>query len=52
MKTLEEKGEIALYEQFLLFPQCFYRINKLSPIFTTSEIVVCEQFQFETLLNL
>ena len=23
MKTLWKKGEIALYEQFLLFPQCF-----------------------------
>ena len=23
VETLEKKGEIASYEQFLLFPQCF-----------------------------
>ena len=25
LKTLWEKGEIARYEQFLLFPQCFQK---------------------------
>ena len=70
------KGEIARYEQFLFFPQCFqktdfpgaskgvivwewvkqtispflsmifYRIDKLSYRFTTSEMVTYELFQF------
>ena len=31
MENIERKGEIARYEQFLLFPQCFpfYRIDNL-----------------------
>ena len=26
-KTLREKGEIACYKQFLLFPQCFQKTS-------------------------
>ena len=26
-KTFWEKGEIARYEQFLLFPQCFWKLS-------------------------
>ena len=25
VENIEEKGEIALHEQFLLFPQCFQK---------------------------
>ena len=54
MKIIEGKGEIARNEQFLLFPQCFFsdRIGKLSSILSTSKIVVCKLFQFETVQNL
>ena len=49
-ENIEGKGRIARYEQFILFPQCFlYRSDKLSPIFTSLEIVVWELFQFETI---
>ena len=27
LKTLWEKGEIACYKQFLLFPQCFQNLS-------------------------
>ena len=41
MKIIERKGDIARYEQCLLFPQCFslYRIDKLSAILGSSGIV-------------
>ena len=39
------KGEIARYEQFLLFPLCFL-FGELSSIFIKSEIVVCKLLQF------
>ena len=48
-KSLENtvgKGEIARYEQFLLFPLCFLTIWKVSAIFVKFEIVVCKLFQF------
>ena len=37
------KGEIARYEQFLLFPQCFVAV---SVIFIQLKVVVCKLFQF------
>ena len=40
------KREIARNEQFLLFPQCFLPIWKLSAIFIKTETVVCKLFQF------
>ena len=27
VKNMVEKGEIACYEQFLLFPQCFQKLS-------------------------
>ena len=35
-KNIERKGEITCIEQFLLFPGCFYCIDKLSPNFNHS----------------
>ena len=47
LKTLWEKGEIARYEQFLLFPTVFfYPVGELSAIFIKFKIVVCKLFQF------
>ena len=40
------KGEIARNKQFLLFPQCFYLLEKLSAIFIKSKIVVSQCFEF------
>ena len=45
LKTLG-KGEIVHNKQFLLFPQCFLTIWKLSAIFLKFEIVTCKHFQF------
>ena len=42
------KGEIARYEQFLLF----YSFGELSAIFTTFKTVVCKLFQFESVHDL
>ena len=39
MKIIERKGDIARNEQCLLFPQCFYRIDKLPAILRSSETV-------------
>ena len=49
MKNIEGNGEIALNEQFLLFPQYFSfdRIDNLPSILTTSEIVVYKLLQFD-----
>ena len=46
MKIIERKGDIARYEQCLLFPPCFslYRIDKLPTILGSSEIVDGEIF--------
>ena len=41
------KGEIAHYEQFLLFSQCFLPVWITSAIFIKFEIVVCKLYQFE-----
>ena len=46
------KGEIARFEQFLLFAQCFVPFGELSVIFMKLEIVVCKLFQFEKGLDL
>ena len=46
------KGEIARNEQFLLFPQCFYRFGELSAIFTKFKIVVCKLFRIGRVQNL
>ena len=40
------KGEIACYEQFLLFPQCFYPFWTVFFHFIIFKIVVCQLFQF------
>ena len=40
------KGEIARYEQFLLFLQCFLPFWRLSAFFIKLKIVVCKLFQF------
>ena len=40
------KGEIALNEQFLLFPQCFLPVWITFSIFVKFEIVVFKLFQF------
>ena len=48
-KSLENtvgKGEIARYEQFLLFPQCFLLFGEISTFFIKSKIIVCKLFQF------
>ena len=47
-----EKGEIAHYEQFLLFPQCFPPVRELSAIFMKFDIVVSKLFEFGRVLNL
>ena len=39
------KGEIAHYEQFLLFPQCFILFWRTLCLFIKLEIVVCKPFQ-------
>ena len=36
------KGEIALYEQFLLFPPCFQPFCRMSAIFNKFEDVICK----------
>ena len=42
-----EKGEIALNEQFLLFPHSVFVHSENSlPIFIKFEIVVCKLFEF------
>ena len=53
MKIIGRKGDIAPNEQCLLFPQCFclYRINKLSAILRSSEIVDSKLFLFERVKN-
>ena len=33
------REKLLVMGNFFFFPQCFYTINELSPIFTTSEIV-------------
>ena len=43
------KGEIAHNEQFLLFPQCFLSVFKLSAISIKFEIVVCKLLEFGSL---
>ena len=35
------KGAIALYEQFVFFPQRFYPFRELSTIFIKFQIVIC-----------
>ena len=44
------KGEIVHYKQFLLFPQCFLRVQNLSASSIKFEIV-CKPFQFGRVLN-
>ena len=39
-------GEIARYEQFLIFSQYFLPVRELSTIFVKFEIVICKLFQF------
>ena len=39
--------EIAHYEQFLLFPQCFLPFGELSVIFIQFEIVAAKSFSLE-----
>ena len=51
-EDIVEKGEIALNEQFLLFPQCFLPILKLSAFFVKFEIVVCKLLEFGGIENL
>ena len=53
MKIIERKGDIARNEQCLLFPLCFslYRIDKLSAILRSSEIVDGKLFLFERVKN-
>ena len=51
-KNTVGKGEIALKEQFLLFPQCFfYPFGEVSAIFIKFKIVVCKVFQFGWVWN-
>ena len=45
------KEEIAHYEQFLLFPQCFQSFRELSVIFIKFKIVVCNFFLLWKSLN-
>ena len=42
-------GEIAHYEQFLLYHSVFYPYRELSAIFIKFKIVICKLFQFGTL---
>ena len=44
MKIIERKGDIARNEQCLLFPQCFYRIDKLPSILGSSELLTANFF--------
>ena len=42
------KGEIALNEQFLLFPQCFLHFfDNFFTVFIKLKIVVCKVYRFE-----
>ena len=43
------KGEIAHYEQFLVFPHCFFPFGELLPIFINLTILVYQVFQFGSL---
>ena len=46
------KGEIAGNGQYLLFPQCFLPVQKLSANFIKFEIVICKLFLFGKIENL
>ena len=50
-KNTEGKGEIARYEQFLLFHSVFYWSGELSAIFIKFKIVVYKLFQFGRVYN-
>ena len=48
LKTLWEKGEIAHYEQFLLFPTVFSTLlDNFLPYFIKFKIVVCKLFSLK-----
>ena len=49
-KNIVTKGEIAIYEQFLLYPQCFFKSHLLQIHFDAAidckNIVLCNNFMF------
>ena len=47
LENIVDKGEIALNEQFPLFPQCFL-CNLYLEILSHISVVICSCFEFET----
>ena len=53
LKNTMGKGEIARYEQFLLFPQCFLSFwENFPPLSSNFKYVVCKLFQCRRVYNL
>ena len=46
-KIIVEKGENAVNQHFLLFPQCYLLISKQTLVFECRYCIVCSYFQFD-----